>query len=135
MTSFKTVMNVEHKDNRANSVLHMFLQSRLGLWGVSTHGSGGVGHDLGSAVGESDLVTSSSVVTITLLVGVEVAEGVVILDSVGVFVHRGLVRVGHGGGGAVHGDSVRAGGGQDSGQEGGGENSLKHQTSNIKHQT
>ena len=111
-----------------NSVLHRFLQSRFVFCKVSTHGGGGVGDDLGSAVRESNLVTSSSVVTITLLVGVEVAEGVVILDSVGVFVHRGLVRVGHGGGGAVGGDSVRAGGGQDSGQEGGGENSLKHET-------
>ena len=56
---------------------------------------------------------------------VEVAEGVVILDGVGVLVDRDLVGVSHGGGGAVSGDSVRAGGGQDSGQEGGGENSLE----------
>ena len=54
--------------------------------------------------------------------GVEVAEGVVILDSVGVLVDRDLVGVDHGGGGAVHGGG---GGGQDSGQEGGGENSLE----------
>ena len=91
----------------------------------STHGGGGVGHDLSPAVWESDLVASSGVVAVTLLVGVEVAEGVVILDGVGVLVDRGLVRVSHGGGRTVNGDSVGAGGGQDSGQEGGGENSLE----------
>ena len=94
--------------------------------GQSTHGGGGVGHDLGPAVGESNLVTSSSVVTVTLFVGVEVAEGVVIFDGVGVLVDRHLVGVGHGGGGAVGGDS--GGSGHDGGQEGGGENSLKHET-------
>ena len=119
---FKTVMNVEHKDYRANSVLHRFLQSRIVFCKFSTHGGGGVGHYLGPAVGESNLVTSSSVVTITLLMGIEVAEGVVILDSVGVLVDRDLVGVDHGGGGAVHGGG---GGSQDSGQEGGGENSLQ----------
>ena len=62
------------------------------------HLGGGVGHDLGPAVRESHLVTTSGVVTITLLVGVEVREAVVVLDGVGVLVHGDLVSVGHGGG-------------------------------------
>merc|ERR1719435_910097 len=50
-------------------------------------------HDLCSAVRKSNLVSSSSIVTITLLMGVEVGEGVVILDGVGVLVHGGEVGV------------------------------------------
>ena len=93
----------------------------------STHGGGGVGHDLSPAVWESDLVASSGVVAVTLLVGVEVAEGVVILDGVGVLVHWGLVRVG-GLWGSVGGDGGRPRGGEDRGQEDGGDESLKHET-------
>merc|ERR1719336_514460 len=55
---------------------------------------GSVGDDLGSAVGKSDLVSSSGVVSVALLVGVEVAEAVVVLDGVLVLVDGGLVRVG-----------------------------------------
>merc|ERR1719336_2285806 len=55
---------------------------------------GSVGDDLGSAVGKSDLVSSSGVVSVTLLVGVEVAEAVVVLDGVLVLVDGGLVGVG-----------------------------------------
>jgi len=55
---------------------------------------GGVGDNLGSAIGKSDLVSSSGVVSVTLLVGVEVAEAVVVLDGVLVLVDGGLVGVG-----------------------------------------
>merc|ERR1719461_795174 len=49
---------------------------------------------LSSAVRESNLVGSSCVISITLLIGIEVAEAVVVLDGVGVLVHGGLVGVG-----------------------------------------
>ena len=75
---------------------------------------GGVGHDLGPAVGESHLVAAGGVVAIALLVCVEVAEAVVVLDGVGVLVHGRLVRVGHGGG------HVGGGGGAVGGHGGGG---------------
>ena len=103
----------------------ILMWAKTDVWCQATHGGGGVGHNLSPAVRESHLVSSSRVVSVTLLMGVEVTEGVVILDGVGVLVDRGLVRVSHGGGGTVNGDSVGAGGGQDSGQEGGGENSLE----------
>ena len=93
----------------------------------NTYRSRDVCHDLGSAVRKSDLVASSSVVAITLLMGVEVGEGVVILDGVGVLVHWGLVRVG-GLWGSVGGDGGRPRGGEDRGQEDGGDESLKHET-------
>ena len=62
------------------------------------HLGGGVGHDLGPAVREGHLIATGGVVAITLLVGVEVREAVVVLDGVGVLVHGDLVSVGHGGG-------------------------------------
>ena len=49
---------------------------------------------LSSAVRESNLVGSSCVISITLLMGIEVAEAVVVLDGVGVLVHGGLIGVG-----------------------------------------
>ena len=59
-----------------------------------THRSGDVGDSLCPAIGQSHLVSSISIVTITLLMGIEVGGGVVVLDSVGVLVHWGEVRVG-----------------------------------------
>ena len=94
------------------------------------HLGGGVGHNLGPAVRESHLVTTSGVVAITLLVGVEVGEAVVILDGVGVLVHGDLVSVGDRGGvvgwsrGAVGGDGG-GGGGEGAGGQSRGEESLK----------
>jgi len=59
-----------------------------------TYRSRNIGHDLCSAVGKSNLVSSGGVITITLFMSVEVGEGVVILDGVGVLVHWGEVGVG-----------------------------------------
>merc|ERR1712123_278542 len=56
--------------------------------------SGHVGDSLCSAIGQSHLVSSISIVTITLLMGIEVGGRVVVLDSVGVLVHWGEVGVG-----------------------------------------
>merc|ERR1719483_1923286 len=53
-----------------------------------------VGDSLCPAIGQSHLVSSISIVTITLLMGIEVGGRVVVLDSVGVLVHWGEVRVG-----------------------------------------
>merc|ERR1711892_1182434 len=53
-----------------------------------------VGDSLCSAIGQSHLVSTISIVTITLLMGIEVGGGVVVLDSVGVLVHWGEVGVG-----------------------------------------
>merc|ERR1712106_814142 len=55
--------------------------------------SGHVGDSLCPPIGQSHLVSSISIVTITLLMGIEVGGGVVVLDSVGVLVHWGEVRV------------------------------------------
>merc|ERR1712106_783545 len=56
--------------------------------------SGHVGDSLCPAIGQSHLVSPISIVTITLLMGIEVGGGVVVLDSVGVLVHWGEVGVG-----------------------------------------
>ena len=94
------------------------------------HLGGGVGHDLGPAVGESHLVASGGVVAITLLVGVEVGEAVVVLDGVVVLVHGDLVGVGHGGGdvgwgGRAVGGDRGGGGGEGARGQSRGEESLQ----------
>ena len=79
-----------------------------------TYRSRHVGDSLCPAIGQSHLVSSIGIVTITLLMGIEVGGGVVVLDSVGVLVHWG--EVGVGGLSGVGGGSGRGSAG--TGQEG-----------------
>ena len=53
-----------------------------------------IGHNLLSAIRKSNLISSSSIVTITLFMSIEVGAGIVIGDCVVVVVDRGEVRVG-----------------------------------------
>merc|ERR1712001_701141 len=53
-----------------------------------------IGHNLLSAIRKSNLISSSSIVTITLLMGIEVRARVVISNGVVVVVHWGEVGVG-----------------------------------------
>ena len=59
-----------------------------------TYRSWNIGDSLCPAIREGNLVSSIGVVTITFLMGVEVGERVVIIDSVIVLVHWGEVGVG-----------------------------------------
>ena len=74
---------------------------------------------LGPAVGESNLVGTVGVVAITALLGVEVGERVVVLDSVPVLVDGGEVWVGRlrGVGGDGGGGEAESRGGERSGQK------------------
>ena len=114
------------------------MSAEIILWSKLFHLGGGVGDDLCPAIRESNSVSSGGVVSITLLMSVEVAEGVVVLDSVGVLVDGGLVGVG--GLGVDWGWSIGwrsigwdTGSGQAGGDQGGGEESLEHKYF-IKHQ-
>merc|ERR1712123_521869 len=78
----------------AFSVLWILGHAFIGHISNISFRSGHVGDSLCSAIGQSHLVSSISIVTITLLMGIEVGGGVVVLDSVGVLVHWGEVRVG-----------------------------------------
>merc|ERR1711892_953857 len=77
----------------AFSVLWILGHAFIGHISNISFRSGDVGDSLCSAIGQSHLVSSISIVTITLLMGIEVGGGVVVLDSVGVLVHWGEVRV------------------------------------------
>merc|ERR1712128_203733 len=59
---------------------------------------GSVGNNLCTSIRKSNPVSTLSIVTITLLIGIKVNEAVVILYSIAILVNWGEVRIGHRGG-------------------------------------
>merc|ERR1719435_830598 len=84
---------------------------------------GSIGDSLSTAVGKGNRVAASSIIAITLLVGVEVDKAVVVLDGIAVLVDRGEVWVCRRGRAVGGNGGNREGGGHS--HEGGGEENLE----------
>merc|ERR1712106_777580 len=79
---------VNRGSNRSIAFLLLWILGHAFIGHISniSFRSGHVGDSLCPAIGQSHLVSSISIVTISLLMGIEVGGGVVVLDSIGVLV-------------------------------------------------